>query len=184
MLPNWLDTPTPPSDLPHLPLLRVPPGPGIIGLITAPSLLGTQTHFMNRRTLPCLAPDCPGCEAKLARREEWYSSLWTQSPSKHVIAALTPAVAWQITEATAKLPTIRGLRVHLYRSSKRPNSRLLASIAEVEFHETKLPDPPDLQRHLLHIWGLDQSHLAQDDQAYVNRVKDHFRGNGTHADAK
>jgi hypothetical protein len=138
---------------------------------------------MSRRTLPCVDQDCPGCEAKLATRPEWYGSLWTFTPSRHVLVALTPAVAWEIRDFFKACDTLRGTAVVLTRAGKAANSRLLVTCNLVETAQQKLPPAPDLVAHLLHIWGLDQSQIAQDDQAYVNRVKEHYRGNGAQTNA-
>lgn len=183
MNPRWLEEPSAPSGLPHLPLVRVKPGAGTSGMITSTKLLGVPTHYMSRRTLPCVEKDCPGCEAKLPTRPEWYLALWTTVPSRHIIAALTPAVAWQIKDYFRDCPTLRGCLVRLTRAGKAANSRLLVDCQLVETAQQKLPPEPDLVAHLLHIWGLDQAQLGQDNSAYVNRVREHYRGNGALADA-
>jgi len=184
MDPRWLDEPTPPSSLPHLPLTRVKPGAGFTGLITTSRLLGVPTHYVGRRTLPCVKEGCPGCEGKLATRDEWYAGLYTAIPSKHLLVALTPAVAWQIKDFFKGSPTLRGCYVILTRAGKAANSRLLVQCKDFESGQAKLPPEPDLAAHLLHIWGLDQAHMAQDDPAYVNRVKEHYKGNGRTADVQ
>jgi len=164
-------------------MIRVKPGPPLTGVITSSKLVGVPTHYMSRRTLPCIDADCPGCAGKLPRRDEWYVSMWTASPSKHTIVALTPAVAWQIKNDFHAPATYRALGITLHRAGRAANTRLLVECRELETAQLRLPAEPDLIAHLLHIWGLDQGHLAQDDPAYVNRVKEHYRGNGRSADA-
>lgn len=181
--PRWLDEPTQPTNLPHLPLVRVKPGAGLFGALTSSKLIGVPTHYMSRRTLPCVTDGCPGCEAKLACRPEWYAGFKIRNPGNHVIVALTPACAWQIKDRFHNLTTLRGVGLTLTRAGKAGNSRLLVECHELELAQLKLPDEPDLIKHLLHIWGLDQGQLGQDNAGYVNRVKDHFRGNGQATDA-
>jgi len=183
MEPRWIDQPTAPSSLPHLALLRVPPGNGLYGVLTSPKPIGVQTHYMGRRTLPCVSEACPGCLARLATRDEWYTGLWTGSPSKHVIAALTPAVAWELTDKLQPRLNFRGIKVHLTRAGKAANSRLLLTLPDPENLFTSIPDEPDLRAHLLHIWGFDQGELTRDGADYADRVRKAFKSNGSNADA-
>jgi hypothetical protein len=127
--------------------------------------------------------DCPGCESSLPRRWEGYVACWTRSPSRHIIVALTPGAALGIGDSAPDPHQLRGLWLTCDRVGKRNNSRLRARVELIETAQIKLPPEPDLKAHLLHIWGLDQAHVAQDNAAYVNRVKEHYRGNGHKADA-
>lgn len=183
MEPRWDVPPPTPTNLPYLPLVRVPPGKPLSGLLTSQSVLGVWTHFLGGRTLPCMSSDCKGCEAQMPKRWEGYISLITPSPSKHILVALTPGAALGISDTAPDPLQLRGNLVIFERGGKRLNSRLRARVERVDFYQKMLPPEPNLKEHLVHIWGLDQSQLGQDNPQYVNRVAEHYRRNGQTTDA-
>lgn len=183
MEPRWSDRPPTPNALPYLPLERIKPGVTFRGLITSHTVLGVMTHFLGGRTLACIEGECPGCLASQPARWEGYLSVLTPSPSRHIIIAITPGAAMGIADSATDPAALRGSLVILERGGKRPNSRLRARVEQAEAYGRGLPPAPDLKAHLIHIWGLDQSHTAQDHPDYVNRVKEFYKGNGQKTDA-
>jgi len=184
MEPRWDAPPPQPTQLPYLPLERIKPGGAFRAIITTPTALGVWTHFMGGRTLPCMDSDCPGCLAQMPRRWEGYLGCLTPSPSRHIIVALTPAAALGISDTAVDRFALRGNLIIFERAGKRLNSRLRARVEPIEFYQKMLPPEPDLKAHLMHIWGLEQSHQGQDNQTYVNRVQQFYKGNGKPADEK
>lgn len=171
---NWLDGPPPEKNLPHLPLVRVPGKTPLAGAITCSKIVQVYTHFLNRRTQPCMTEDCPGCAGNLAKRYEAYCSIWTTTPGRHIIVALTPEASIQIKHQCQNWEAMRGVYLKLERPSKRPNGRVTAEIDHNIATLHLIPPAPDLEAHLLKIWGLDQSHLGQDQPQYVRLVTEKF----------
>lgn len=163
---NWANSPPDDSGLPHLALKRVPARGAIKGVITTTEILGVWTHFLGRRTLPCTTVDCPGCKAKLTKRYEAYVSLWTNSPSAHIIVALTPRAARELTDSAENPKDMRGLMIIIQRLGQRANGMLTARVESADGYTKALPPIPELRAHMLKIWGLDQSQISQDHPMY------------------
>lgn len=155
---------------PHLPLMRLPKSACWRVAITAWELLQVETHFFGRRTLPCVTEDCPGCAAQKPRRYEAYLSVWTASPSKHIIVALTPRAAAEILSTITPPNQLRGHMITLRRTGTRANGPVTAEIDGEMIDANRLPPAPDLLAQMLDIWGLDQSHTAMDHGAYAAAV--------------
>ncbi len=139
--------------------------------VTCFELLQIDTHFMGRRTLPCIENDCPGCQAKKPRRYEAYVSGVRGSDSKHLIYALTGGAVHAIIPFMANVTQLRGHIITLTRSGTRPNGMLRAEVDETMLDPTRLPQAPNLLEHMYAIWGLDQSHLGQDEAQWANQVR-------------
>lgn len=170
IIPRWEVAPPDRSRLQHLPLLRLGPQAALRAAITSPDVLGVLTHFMGGRTLACIQGDCPGCESKLPQRWEGYLGVVTTKPSRHIILGITPGAALGIGDSAPDPHNLRGLLLVAERIGKRANARLRARVEEVELGQLRLPDPPDLKAHLLHIWGLDQAHAGNDHPDYRAEV--------------
>lgn len=166
---NWSDNPASAPTLPHLPLERVKPASQIHGVITCNTYLGVWTHFIGGRTLPCTAPTCPGCEAQRRKGWEAYLSIWTNKPSRHIIAALTPGAALQLTDAAPDPGQLRGNWITIRRHGSRPNGKLLVELQLVEVNVGCLPPPPDLKAHMYKIWGLDVDEMPDDHPLFAVR---------------
>lgn len=166
----WADRPPPVKSLPHLPMKRLGPGEKLTGALTIHAMIGIYTHFWQRRTLPCGGEQCPACADNRPRRWEGYISLWTPTPSKHVIIALTPGAAADLSNELGPIGNDRGRIIVVERLGKRPNGRVVARAAEESRPESGLPPMPDLRAHLIHIWGLDAANVGQDQPDYRKAI--------------
>lgn len=164
----------PPSDdhLPHLPLKRLPTRAVWKLAITCTEMLQLDTHYMNRRTLPCIVDECPGCAAELPRRYEAYVSCLTTQPSTHIIVALTPKAAKQLWDSAPNPNDLRGLIITLQRLGNRANGPLSCVVDHSEAIAHKLPPIPELRAHMLKIWGLSHSHFGSDHPYYKQAADD------------
>lgn len=165
------DSPPPESDRPHLPIVRVPASGNIRLAITCFELLQVPTHFMGRRTLPCLDHHCPGCADQRPARYEAYVSGIRSGDKRHCIYALTPGAARLLLSGVPNPTQLRGHIIEIKRAGRRPNGTLRVDHDEHMVSADKLPPAPNLMEHMLHIWGLDSSHLANDHPEYAARVK-------------
>lgn len=164
----------PPEDenLPHLPLIRVPTRTSWKLAITCTQMLQVDTHYMNRRTLPCVTTDCPGCAAELPRRYEAYISALTTQPSRHVIIALTPKAASQLWASAPNRTDLRGSIITLQRLGTRANGPLSCRFEHSDAIDHKLPPIPELVAHMLRIWGLSASQFGTDHPYYASATTD------------
>lgn len=179
----WSDTPTPKDQTNRLELVTLGPAASVHGVITCQKLLGTDTHYLNKRTLPCSHEDCPGCLRHQPKRPEFYVSLYTSKPSKHLLLRLTPGAAHLIVEHCPNREAQRGTWLTVKRRGTKANGSLLVEVGEKLVDYLVLPPEPDLRKCLWHIWGLDDAHLTQEHPEYTNRIKAHFFDplpNGSH----
>lgn len=167
----WRDAPPTPKKLPHLPLIRLGAGASLKCAITVPTAIGIDTHFFHRRTLPCTGENCPGCADGRPKRWEGYVAVWTAAPSRHVIIALTPGVAADLQAIAGDNANLRGRLVLFARLGKRTNGRVTITAEDNIVPTEKLPPEPDLRAHMVHIWGLDQSHVGQDAPDYAAEAR-------------
>lgn len=156
---------------PHLPLMRAPKGALWKIAITCWEILQVETHFMGRRTLPCVDEDCPGCRDQKPRRYEAYLSGVLAGVQKHILVALTPRAANDLLTGVIPPNQLRGHIIILRRTGTRPNGPLSIEVTEEMLDANRLPPAPDLLAQMLDIWGLNQSHQAMDDGAYAQAVK-------------
>jgi hypothetical protein len=163
MTTSWTDrNPARPGNLPHIPFERLRAGVTLKGVITCTAPYDSFTHYLGGRTLPCSGTeDCPGCGLK---RKGWelYLSLWTVTPSKHVITALTPSAARELSDAAPDPNDLRGYFIELRRINTKNNGRMLCSLDQPEFKRHGLPPAPDVRAHMYKIWGLDPDEISND----------------------
>lgn len=165
------DAPRPADAMPHLALKRVPASGDLLLYVTCYELLQPDTHYMNGRTLPCVGEACPGCAAQRAKRYEAYISGVRGREKDHIILALTEGAARNIFDQVPNATQLRGHVIRLKRAGTRPNGTLKAIVEDNMCRIDRLPPAPELEKHLLKIWGIDQSHLAQDAPGYAAAVQ-------------
>lgn len=136
-------------------LLRTPPAKPIRGIITSPSLVTARTHYANNRTVPCgLQTPCPLCEEGFAWRHHTYVSLVLSDTYEHVILELTFNAAETLRNLQRVSENLRGTQITTSRPSGRPNGRIVVALRPGDPVRTSIPDPPNIERILCHIWGI------------------------------
>ena len=154
-MPHWQKEP--PSLEHGLPfrLIRVPPKDTLRGVVTCLDIIGCCTHFLGNRTLPCEGPDeCKACADGYAWRWHAYVSLIKSDSLEHVILELTANASDPLRNYARLKQTVRGCYIKANRPSGRPNGRIIVSCKPTDEQRTRLPDPPNVQRILCHIWGV------------------------------
>lgn len=157
------------NTLPHIPLERLKPAGKIEGAITCHTVLGVNLHFVGNRTLPCTKPNCPGCDQERRKIWEGYLSIWTRSPSRHIITALTPGAALMLSDEAQDRDALRGWYIRITRSGTRPNGRVLVHLEPATIAAGVLPPAPDIPAHLLKIWNLDPETMPENHPFFPNR---------------
>lgn len=138
---------------PTLPLRRVPSKGKIGGIITTLDVREVWTHYHRGRTVGCSRPMCPGCKAGAAMRYEGYIGLYSPSSKKHCILGLTVGAVRQVVDQVGRLDRIRGLVINAWRSSARPNARVIIETGLMAADMSALPAQFCVLEHLSRIWG-------------------------------
>lgn len=157
-MPHW--TPEPPAPDQSLPLrlTRVPMKGQLHGIATSTELIGCNTHYARNRTIPCEGPgQCDACADGFSFRWHCYLSIILTPGWEHVLLELTAAASDPLRNYVAIHSEIRGCDITATRPSGRQNGRVQLQARPANLAGIRLPDPPNLQRILCHVWGVKYS---------------------------
>lgn len=172
-MPKWNLSP---GDAPNpitLRLLRTPIGRPTELIITSHRPIGTFTHFYKQRTVPCEHPDpCPPCSEGHSARWHGYLAALQQPHREHVIWEYTSTLHQPILDYLAEYPSLRGALLTAKRLKPHPNSRQAIWVRPPSYDNPPLPDPPDLAKILLHIWGIAADPRATHTQPHPHEPSD------------
>lgn len=172
---------TPPDD-PRgyaLPLVRVPAGRAMTGIVTSDDLVGCPTHFHHGRTVPCEGNDCPAHQEGIPWR--WHSWLAAYSPSNDecFLFESTRRVTQVFVTYRKAHGTLRGCHFRGQRRTGARNSRVYLEVKPADIRSMNLPDPPNLIKCLCIIWNIPYTDLTINDQTDgVDRLQTNSNGNG------
>lgn len=151
---DWSDRP-PTDDRPHyFELVRTPRTYELRGVVTSRRLYGIDTHFWQKRTIKCTAPDCEPCRQGMPRRWHGYISCVVGRHSEHVLFEFTAAAGSAFASHCDEHGTLRGCQFLADRPSNRENGRVRIRIYKEILPSGGLPEAPNIIRMLHHIWNL------------------------------
>jgi hypothetical protein len=154
-MPRWTDKPPEATGPYAYRIVRTPPDKPLTGVITTPEITGTNTHYLNHRTIPCEGADtCEACQAGYSWRWHAYVACVLSPGLEHVLLELTAPPAETLANYLAVYKTLRGCWIRTERPSKRPNGRVILQAKYTDPHKTPLPPAPDVRAILCHIWGV------------------------------
>ncbi len=151
---DWQDRPPPPREFAGLRLTRVPKSKSLAGIITCDHMVGRNTHFEHRRTVPCTGDDCLLCADKNPKRWHGYVSICSSRSTTQIVLELTdlasqPVIAWYDRRGT-----LRGTRIVAERKGNFDNSPVTCTLEVTDVDLRTLPESPDLRRFLKMLWKL------------------------------
>lgn len=154
-MPQWTDAPPAEDEKYAHRILRTPATSPITGIITTPDLIGTMTHFVNHRTIPCQgAPHCDFCDTGHSRRWHGYVGLLIYTTQEHVIFEITAKACDPLKNYALVHQTLRACALRAYRPSKRTNGRVILETKPVDELRVRIPPPFNVRQVLCHIWNV------------------------------
>ncbi len=153
-VPKFTDTPPTDPRGHALPIIRTPAQKKFQIVLTAPTMIGTNTHFWGGKTVPCETPECPACQKGVPYRWHAYTSGVLQPNNLHVIYELTALASENLVTYRKNHGTLRGCLVSAYRWRGAPNGRIVLKCEPCAQPVETLPTPPDLVTCLSIIWQL------------------------------
>jgi hypothetical protein len=136
-------------------ILRTPATSPIVGIVTSPDPTGARTHYANNRTTPCTADDtCKLCREGYPWRWHGYVSAMLIPSLEHVLFEFTAPSSDAFANYHRIHNTLRACRFRASRPSKRHNGRVVIETRPDDEQRLRLPDPPNLQKILCHIWSV------------------------------
>jgi hypothetical protein len=155
--PVWINRPPAPTDFAGIRLIRVQPGKNLEAYVTSTTMVGLNTHFAHRRTVPCTGPNCPCCLAAIPARWHGYISICSPRTKTSYVLELTALAAAPIADYLDKKGTLRGAYVQAHRTGSKPNSPVQLTISASDVDLRTLPGGVDLEKFLMTIWGQTKS---------------------------
>lgn len=154
-MPQWTDAPPAEDDRYAHGIIRTPATTPIAGIITSPTLIGTMTHFVNHRTIPCQgAQQCEFCDTGHSRRWHGYVALLLYQTQQHEVFELTAKACDPLKNYALVHQTLRACGLRAWRPSKRTNGRVVVETKHVDEQRVVIPAPFDVREVLCHIWNV------------------------------
>jgi hypothetical protein len=161
--------------LPHVEVRTLPAKAKWKGCLTCTELYLPDTHYIGRRTLPCMGEECVACLAGRARRHEGFASIVWQHNRRHEIVRLTPPAVSGILAAIGKGESCRGYVVELCRKGERSNGRVAVYVEREIFPVERLPASPPLDEHLARVWRIDGIDPTMGTAEYIAQLAAHLK---------
>ena len=153
-MPQWTSAPDQSPAPWAFRIVRTPPTGALDAIITCQNVTGCPTHFANNRTIPCEGqPNCKLCQQGFSWRWHGYVSAILVRTMEHIVWEATAAATEALRTYLTIHPDLRGCHFKASRPSGRPNGRVLLQVRRDDLERIRLPDPPNLQKILCHIWG-------------------------------
>lgn len=133
---------------------RTPTTKPLQAIITCEDLTGCSTHFYQGRTQPCSAPNCEACNEQLPWRWHGYVSALNPATHEHFIFEMTAQASDALVAYHARYETLRGCFFEARRTAARSNARVIIKCKPADLQQTRLPEPPSIERVLCHLWNL------------------------------
>lgn len=157
-MPHFTNAP-PPND-PELAfrIVRTPAKAILEAIVTAGDVVGTRTHFVHNRTVPCEKPrPCPFCQDGVSYRWHGYLSAILCNSYEHILFEFTKVAAQTFKNYLTVNHSLRACKFKASRPRGHHNSRVLIVCKLLDERHLRLPEPPDIARILCHIWNVPYS---------------------------
>lgn len=138
-----------------IPIYSAVPGATFELAIVSDQLVTVVTHYMHRRTFPCVgeANSCEGCAAHRQARVKGYFGCWEKQFNRLVMAELTTeAMSRSNVPLAPRASGFRGRVIKLWRIGKGENGAVRCAFHDVK-EPLELPDEFDVRAALTRIWN-------------------------------
>jgi len=160
-------------------IIRTPADKPFTAVVTCTDPIGCNTHFANNRTIPCEGFDaCPLCQDGFSKRWHGYVSCLVPTTLEHCLFEFTAHAADSFTNYYELHGNLRACAFRAFRPSKRHNGRVIIHTSPADEAKIRLPDPPDIQRLLCHIWNVKYTEPPKRMNRPPFKVVDVHDGNG------
>jgi len=136
-------------------IVRTPADKPFSAIVTCIDPIGANTHFVNNRTVPCEGfEECQLCQDGFSKRWHGYVSCLVPTTLEHCLFEFTAHASDSFTNYYNLHTGLRACAFRAFRPSKRSNGRVIIHTTPADEAKIRLPDPPDIQRLLCHIWNV------------------------------
>jgi len=176
-MPIWNNAPPAATTGPALRIVRTPTSGQVSGAVTCTEIVGCATHFYQHRTIPCEPPNCPACADGIGWRWHGWVTAVLASTTEHVLFEFTATASDYFARYRDTYGTLRGCIFVASRVNNRPNARVIIRTKAHDPTKIHLPEAPEIQAALAHIWGLPPEQTNQNgksrkaDRIMIDRTK-------------
>lgn len=137
-----------------LKVVRAPNGGKVSYIILSDAVLGTWTHFYQRRTQPCMGDSCQICPLENTRR--WYGWIvgLALARGEKFLVEVPAGVALNLKAFRAERGSLRGCSLALFRANKKENGPVRGEISVGKIDISLLPECPDIESLLCRMWQI------------------------------
>jgi len=136
-------------------IVRTPADRPFVAIVTCVDPVGCNTHFANHRTTPCDGyAACNLCMDGHSKRWHGYVSCLVPTTLEHVLFEFTAHACDPFTNYHNLHAGLRACAFKAFRPSKRNNGRVIIHTSPADERKLALPEPPNIQRLLCHIWNV------------------------------
>ena len=126
-------------------------------------LVGCPTHFVGNRTIPCERPNCDPCESGVPWRWHGYLAIVIDATREIVIFETTAKASAAFNDYYTRMGTTRGAHMKAQRANGKHNGRVLIQCKPADLAKVNLPDAPNVEKILCHIWNIPENQVNQAD---------------------
>lgn len=161
-MPVWTTTPPDAQSGYPLRIIRTPSNKPIVAYVTSVDVLGCNTHYAGNRTLPCEGTEtCKWCQEGYSWRWHGYLAAVLTDTLEHIIFEFTATAAGTFQNYYLLHNSMRACHFKANRPTGRQNGRVVIHCKPGDETRLRLPNPPDLQKILCHIWNIPNSAASQ-----------------------
>lgn len=154
-MPQFTSTPPELADGYVFRIIRTPADRPFVAIVTCTDPVGSNTHFAQNRTVPCEGYDhCHLCQDGHSKRWHGYVSCIVPATLEHCLFEFTAHASDSFKNYHELHSGVRGCAFKAFRPSKRHNGRVIIHTAPGDERKIALPEPPNIQRLLCHIWNV------------------------------
>lgn len=130
------------------------PGRDVNLVILGETLHGAYTHWIDKRTRPCMGTkeNCEGCQLGIDKRWKGYLACWDRGKGRLVLAEVTREAYLRCPQFEVWKGQLRGKTLKLQRNGESRNSRVTATVAHYGGPPGSLPPAFNVVTALEHIW--------------------------------
>lgn len=146
----------PPRPGPNLPLMRVGANGVVRFLILSSRMFGLWTHWINKKSMPCVEPSskCEGCKVGACRRWKGYLHAVNMHNRQEGFLELTPIAAQQLLQQAGIASVLRGLQVQVQRGGgDKARMKIDVQYSRPLLSSDPIPEEKSPEVTLNELWG-------------------------------
>ncbi len=137
-------------------IVRAPTTGTLEALVLSKEIYGCETHYFRGRTRPHTEPACEACDEGIGKRWQGYLAILLTRTRDLCLFEFTAAAAAPLVEYFEHNHALDGAVITAYRTSTKPNARVVIRVQRGDVELYHAPPAPDIATLLHRIWSIDR----------------------------